>query len=95
LTKQLDSVKRIGVEGITGDHCIVANGGVWHFIENLARVVREGAFGVGVDEGGAGVRVGLRAGSDDMCMELGSSEREREKGARFEKKGESEGVGKE
>ncbi|WVY97839.1 hypothetical protein V8G54_029990 [Vigna mungo] len=59
LTKQLDSLKRVGVEGIAGDHCIVANGGIRHFIENLARVVREGAFGVGIDEGGTGIRVGF------------------------------------
>jgi len=58
-------------------------------------MIREGAFRVGVDEGRAGIRVGLGPGSDDMCVELGNSEREREKGARFEKEGKSEGVGKE
>jgi len=68
LTEQFDSVKRAGVEGIAGDHCIVANGGIWQFIENLACVVREEAFRVGVDEGRAGIRVGLRPGSNDMCV---------------------------
>jgi len=33
-------------------------------------VVVEGAFRVGIDQGGAGIRVGLGPGSDDVGVEL-------------------------
>lgn len=44
------------------------------FVEHLASVVEEGAFGVHGDEGGAGIRVGLGAGSDDVGVDLGTGE---------------------